>query len=261
MAGTAPAPGVGALLRQWRRRRNLSQMDVALSAAVSNRHLSFIETGRSRPSREMVLHLADRLDVPLRDRNGLLLAAGYAPEYGERPLGDDEMASVREALARFLAAHEPYPALVADARCDILMANDALGVLLDGVAPHLLQAPNAMRIALHPEGMAPRILNLEEWGAHLLHVLARRAEAEADPALQALHDELAGYPGVDAGRAPGGVGAGIVIPLRLRARDGGELTFLSTTSRFGTAVDVTLAGVWVEAFYPADAHTAAVLTG
>jgi transcriptional regulator with XRE-family HTH domain len=263
MAAPSP-PAVGPLLRGWRRRRNLSQMEVALTAAVSTRHLSFIETGRARPSREMVLHLAERLDVPLGERNALLLAAGYAPEYRERDMGDAEMAAVRDALGRFLAAHEPYPALVADRRCDIVMTNGALGVLLEGVAPSLLQPPaNAMRIALHPDGMAPRIANLQEWSGHLLHVLRRRAEAEGDPELAALHDELAGLPGVDPGQAAPGGGAGVVVPLRLRAADGGggELTFLSTTSRFGTALDVTLAGLWIEAFYPADEATAAALAG
>ena len=161
MAITSPAHGVGELLRGWRRRRNLSQMEVALTAAVSNRHLSFIETGRARPSREMVLHLAERLEVPLRERNGLLLAAGYAPEYRERALDDDDMAAVRDALGRFLSAHEPYPALVADRRCDIVMTNASLGVLLEGVAPELLEPPaNTLRIALHPDGMAPHIVNL-----------------------------------------------------------------------------------------------------
>jgi transcriptional regulator with XRE-family HTH domain len=257
MAAPSP-PAVGPLLRGWRRRRNLSQMEVALTAAVSSRHLSFIETGRSRPSREMVLHLADRLDVPLGERNALLLAAGYAPEYRERGLDDAEMAAVRDALGRFLAAHEPYPALVADRRCDIVMTNGALGVLLEGVASELLQpAANAMRIALHPRGMAPRILNLPEWSGHLLHVLARRAEAEGDPDLRALHDELAALPGIDP--MPPSPAAGVVVPLRLRAGDGGELTFLSTTSRFGTALDVTLAGLWIEAFYPADDATAEAL--
>ena len=260
MAAHSP-PAVGPLLRGWRRRRNMSQMEVALTAAVSSRHLSFIETGRSRPSREMVLHLAERLDVPLGERNILLLAAGYAPEYRERGLDDAEMAAVRDALGRFLDAHEPYPALVADRRCDIVMTNGALGVLLDGVAPKLLQPPaNAMRIALHPDGMAPRILNLPEWSGHLLQVLRRRAEAEGAPELTALHDELAALPGVELAPPTTGAAAGVVVPLRLRSADGGgELTFLSTTSRFGTALDVTLAGLWIEAFYPAADATAEAL--
>jgi transcriptional regulator with XRE-family HTH domain len=259
MAVSSP-PAVGPLLRSWRRRRNLSQMEVALTAAVSSRHLSFIETGRARPSREMVLHLAERLDVPLGERNALLLAAGYAPEYRERSLDDAEMAAVRDVLGRFLTAHEPYPALVADRRCDIVMTNGALGVLLEGVAPELLQPPaNAMRIALHPDGMAPRILNLPELSGHVLHNLRRRAEAEGDRDLEALHDELAALPGVDPSPPAAGPGAGVVAPLRLRAADGGELVFISTTSRFGTALDVTLAGLWIEAFYPADEATAEAL--
>ena len=260
MATTSPAHGVGELLRGWRRRRNLSQMEVALTAAVSNRHLSFIETGRARPSREMVLHLAERLEVPLRERNGLLLAAGYAPEYRERGLDDHDMAAVRDAIGRFLSAHEPYPALVADRHCDIVMTNASLGVLLEGVAPELLEPPaNTLRIALHPDGMAPRIVNLAEMSAHLLQGLRRRMAAEADPALAELHDELAGYPGVRVDPVHAGAAAGIVVPLRLRRADGGELAFLSTTSTFGTALDVTLAGLWIEAFYPADDETARAL--
>jgi transcriptional regulator with XRE-family HTH domain len=261
VATTSAQPPVGELLRGWRERRNLSQMQVALTSAVSSRHLSFVETGRARPSREMVLHLAERLEVPLRDRNRLLLAAGYAPQYRERPLADDDMASVREALERFLAAHEPYPALVADRLCEIRMANEAIGVLVEGVSPELLGPPgNVMRIALHPDGMAPRILNLSEWSGHLLRRLRRRAEATGDDELAALHDELAGYPGVHSEPpAAHGAGADIVLPLRLRAAGGDELTFLSTTATFGAAVDVTLAELWLEAFYPADEATARAL--
>ena len=173
-------PRVGELLRGWRQRRRVSQLDLSLGAAVSARHLSFIETGRARPSREMVLHLAERLEVPLRERNGLLLAAGYAPAYGERSLGDPEMEAARTALDRFLLAHEPYPALVVDRAWTIIASNAAVGLLLDGVAPHLLEPPaNALRIALHPEGIAPRIANLAEWSGHLIERLGRRAGSRA----------------------------------------------------------------------------------
>jgi transcriptional regulator with XRE-family HTH domain len=253
-------PSVGELLRSWRRRRSLSQLELALNADVSARHVSFLETGRSRPSREMVLHLAEQLDVPLRERNGLLLAAGYAPEYAERSLETKEMEPVRQALDRFLRAHEPYPAIVVDRHYGLMAANDAVGVLTAGVAPELLEPPaNALRITLHPDGMAPRIANLEDWSAHLLHQVRRQASITGDPDLERLHDELAGYPGVTA-QTPHEDGASSEILLPLRIRDGDqELEFFSTISTFGTAVDITLAELSIEAFYPANARTAARL--
>jgi transcriptional regulator with XRE-family HTH domain len=256
-ASAAPAP-IGELLRQWRRRRSLSQLELALDAAVSSRHVSFLETGRARPSREMVIRLAEHLDVPLRDRNAMLLAAGYAPLYAERSLESEEMTPVRQALDRFLRAHEPYPAVVIDRRYDLVAANDALSVLIEGVAPELLQPPaNALRVTLHPDGMAPRILNLGEWSAHLLARLRRQASLTGDPDLERLYDELAGYPGVEVQAPPEEVsGAEIVLPLRLRERDGTELGFFSTISTFGTAIDITLSELAVEAFYPANAATA-----
>src|SRR5437763_3104200 len=191
-------PTVGGLLREWRQQRHMSQLDLASLAGVSSRHLSFVETGRARPSRQMVLRLAEELEVPLRERNALLLAAGYAPVYPERPLEAPEMASVREAIERFLRAHEPYPAVVIDRYHNLVSANDALDLLLVGVAPDLLEPPaNALRIALHPRGMAPRTLNLAEWSAHLLHRLRREAQITGDEQLGTLYDELAGYPGVE----------------------------------------------------------------
>jgi transcriptional regulator with XRE-family HTH domain len=250
----APAP-VGELLRAWRRRRNLSQLELALEADVSARHLSFLETGRSRPSREMVIRLAEELEVPLRERNGMLLAAGYAPVYPERPLDAAEMSPVREALDRFLRAHEPYPAVVVDRHHNLVAANESLDLLLAGVAPELLTPPvNGMRIALHPDGMAKRTLNLPEWSAHLLARVRREAQVTGDPALAALHDELASYPGVHAAPPQPEVQPGdIVLPLRLRDADGtGELAFFSTLSTFGTAADITLAELAIEAFYPAN---------
>jgi transcriptional regulator with XRE-family HTH domain len=251
---------VGDLLRFWRRRRSVSQLELSLNCAVSTRHLSFIETGRARPSREMVLHLAEQLDMPLRERNRLLLAAGFAPQYGARSLDDAQMAPVRDALQRFLRAHEPYPAVVVDGRWNLVAGNGALAVLTAGVAPALLEPPaNALRIALHPQGMAPEIVNLEEWSSHLLERLRRRVALTADDELERLHRELAGYPGIAAGApAHETAAADIVLPLRIR-RDGGELSFLSTISTFGTAVDVTLAELAIEAFYPADDATAAAL--
>jgi transcriptional regulator with XRE-family HTH domain len=256
----AERPSVGALLRGWRQRRSLSQLELALNAAVSSRHVSFLETGRARPSREMLLHLAEHLEVPLRERNGLLLAAGYAPQYAERQLDQPEMAPVREALERFLRAHEPYPALVLDRHYNLVSANDAVAVLTAGVAPELLAPPaNALRATLHPSGMAPRIKNLGEWSAHLLHRLRRQASLTGDPELERLHDELSGYPGVSSEPPPEeSTGADILLALRL-VHDAGELAFFSTVSTFGTAIDITLAELSIEAFYPANAATATVL--
>lgn len=258
----AAPSNAGELLREWRKRRNLSQFELALRSAVSGRHLSFIETGRARPSREMVLHLAQRLDIPLRDRNRLLLAAGYAPLYVERSLDDDAMASVRAALDRFLAAHEPYPAVVVDRHWNMVAANRAVAVLTEGVTPWLLEPPaNALRATLHPDGMAPHILNLGEWSRHLLARLRREAEATGDEALRELHDELAAYPGVVSESEPGDEDPGkIVLPLQLRS-GGRGLTLFSTVTTFGTPLDITLSELAIEAFYPADDETAAVLLG
>jgi transcriptional regulator with XRE-family HTH domain len=256
---TAPAP-VGELLRSWRRRRSLSQLELALNAAVSSRHVSFLETGRAKPSREMVLHLAEHLEVPLRDRNALLLAAGYAPVYAERSLETEEMGPARQALDRFLRAHEPYPAVVVDRHYNLVAANDAIAVITDGVAPELLDPPaNGLRLTLHPRGVAPRILNLAQWSGHLLERLRRQASTTGDPELESLHDELAGYPGValEPPHEPG-VAADIALPLRLSEGER-ELAFFSTISTFGTAVDVTLAELSIEAFYPANAQTASRL--
>src|SRR5580692_8063922 len=177
MAVAAASAPIGEMLRAWRRRRSLSQLELSLNAGVSSRHLSFLETGRSQPSREMVLHLAEELEVPPRERNSMLLAAGFAPLYTERSLQEPQMALVRQAIDRFLRAHEPYPALVVDRNHDLLASNDALQVLLDGVAPQLLVPPaNALRIALHPSGIAPRTLNFGEWSAHLMQRLQREMQ-------------------------------------------------------------------------------------
>jgi transcriptional regulator with XRE-family HTH domain len=247
--------GIGNLLREWRRRRHLSQLELALEAGVSARHVSFVETGRSRPSAEMVLHLAEQLEVPLRDRNQLLLAAGYAPRFGERSLDEPEMEPVREAIDLVLKAHDPYAAAVVDRAWNLVAANDGIGLLTKGAAPELLEPPaNALRIALHPDGMAPRILNLGEWRAHLLARLARQAAVTGDEDLTALYEELSAYPGPPADDSAG-ADLGIFVPLRLRAGNG-ELAFLSTVTTFGTAVDITVAELSIEAFLPADEHTA-----
>ena len=252
----ASRPPVGAMLREWRRRRHLSQLELALGSGISSRHLSFVETGRSRPSAEMVLHLAEQLEVPLRDRNQLLLAAGFAPAFAQRELDAPEMGPVRDAIDQVLRGHEPYPALVVDGHWGLVAANRALAVLLDGVAEHLLQPPvNVLRVSLHPEGLAPRILNLRQWREHLLERLARDAIATGDPALTVLHDELASY-AAGSPSAPLDPAFGeIAVPLRLRHRDA-ELAFISTRTTFGTAVDVTVAELSIESFFPGDPHTA-----
>jgi transcriptional regulator with XRE-family HTH domain len=256
VAVPAVRPAVGSLLREWRQRRRLSQLELALSSGVSSRHLSFVETGRSRPSAELVLHLAEELDVPLRDRNHLLLAAGYAPRFAEHDLDAPELGPIREAIDLLLRGHEPYPALVVDRHWGLVAANRALGALLGGVAPHLLEPPvNVLRVSLHPDGLAPRIVNLRQWRAHLLERLAREAFASGDPALAALHEELRGY-----GEPAEGADAAtyIAVPLRLRHGDG-ELSFISTKTTFGTAVDVTVAELAIESFFPADEQTAAAM--
>jgi transcriptional regulator with XRE-family HTH domain len=254
----ASRPPVGGMLREWRRRRRLSQLELALESGVSSRHLSFVETGRSRPSADMVLHLAEQLDVPLRDRNDLLLAAGYAPAFTQRDLDAPEMGPVREAIEQVLRAHEPYPALVVDRHWGLVSANRPVGMFLEGVAGHLLEPPvNVLRLSMHPDGLAPRIVNLDEWRAHLLERLARDAIATGDPALTVLHDELARYPAGGGRDASVDLAFGaIAIPLRVRGKDGRELAFISTKTSFGTAVDITAAELSIESFFPADATTA-----
>jgi transcriptional regulator with XRE-family HTH domain len=260
--GSAMHP-VGSLLREWRQRRRLSQLDLALGADVSARHVSFIETGRSVPSREMVLHLAQRLDVPLRERNALLLAAGYAPAFRERPLSDPALAAARQAVELVLSGHEPYPAIAVDRHWSLLASNQAAARLLAGVAPALLQPPaNVLRLSLHPDGMAPRIVNLPEWRAHLFARLGHQVDVTADPVLVDLLKELRDYPAPE-GSAPGARveepdAAGVVVPLKLRS-PAGILSFISTTTVFGTPVEVTLSELALETFFPADAATAALL--
>jgi transcriptional regulator with XRE-family HTH domain len=254
---------VGDLLREWRQRRRLSQLELALEANTSARHVSFVETGRSVPSRQMLLRLAAQLDVPLRERNVLLLAAGYAPAFQERPLDDPALAGAREAVSLVLAGHEPYPALAVDRHWTLLASNRAVMPLLSGVSPALLSPPvNVLRLSLHPDGLAARIANLPEWRAHLIARLRRQVASSADPVLAALVEELLQYP-VTHPPAGGAAGTehpydGIVIPLRLIS-PAGVLSFVSTTTVFGTPVDITLSELALETFFPADAGTAAVL--
>jgi transcriptional regulator with XRE-family HTH domain len=260
--------GFGDLLRRWRVTRRLSQLDLSAATGVSTRHLSFLETGRARPSRQIILFLAEQLDVPLRDRNELLLAAGFAPVYGDRALDDPAMRPVRESIERLLAAHEPYPALVMDSRWNRLLANDGTRLFIHGVAPFLLTEPvNALRLTLHPQGMAPRLANLAEWSQHMLRHLRRRISQTADPALAALYDELAAYPGVTAPPGPsdppgaaGEPGERVVLPLEYRSPRG-LLRFLNTTTSFGAPLDAALSEVVIESFYPADEPTRLALLG
>jgi len=247
---------VGQLLRGWRERRMLTQLELALRADVSARHLSFVETGRSRPTSDMILRIAQHLDVPLRERNVLLLSGGYAPAFPAHRLADPPMRHVHEAIEHVLRAHEPYPAVVIDGQWDVVAANDAVPLLTAGAAAALLEPPvNVLRLSLHPDGMAPRIVNLAEWRAHLLDRLDRDIESTAAPALIELRDELATYPSPP--HADTDTRA-ILVPLRLRVQHA-VLSLLSTTTVFGTPRDVTLAELAIESFYPADAETAAFL--
>jgi transcriptional regulator with XRE-family HTH domain len=249
---------VGDLLREWRQRRHRSQLDLALDAEISARHLSFLETGRSRPSRDMVLHLAEQLDVPLRDRNVLLHAAGFAPVFPERPLNDPALQTARHAIDQVLAGHEPFPALAVDRHWTLVAANQMTQRLMSGVAEQLLQPPvNVLRVAMHPDGLAPRTVNFAEWRAHLLSRLRHQIRVTADPVLVRLLRELREYPAPDDAHAEPDP-MSVVVPFRMTS-EAGELAFFSTITVFGTPVDITLSELALEAFYPADATTAEAL--
>jgi transcriptional regulator with XRE-family HTH domain len=250
---------VGDMLREWRQRRRMSQLLLASEADISTRHLSFVESGRALPSREMIMHLAERLDVPLRARNSLLVAAGYAPLYRERPLSDPQLGAAREAVDLVLKGHEPFPALAIDRHWTIVAMNHALAPLMTSAKPALLEAPvNVLRLSMHPDGIASQIVNWHVWRAHLLARLQRQIDVSADDTLAALHEELAAYPtppGVEpADNGPLSPREQIAVPLRLRT-DIGVLSFFSTTTVFGTPVDVTLSELAIEALFPADAQT------
>jgi len=255
---------VGALVRTWRQQRGLSQLDLAAEADISQKHLSFIESGRAAPSRDMVLGLAEHLDVPLRERNAMLLAAGFAPIFRDRPLTDAALAGALATIERLLKAHEPFPALTIDRHWTMVRANAAVAPLLAAVDPALMKPPvNVLRVSLHPRGLAPLIVNLAEWRAHLLERLRRQVRITRDPVLEALARELTAYPGGAAravNHAPSPIGDEIAVPLRLRTH-GGVLSFLSTVTVFGTPVEITLSELSLEAFYPADPETAAALVG
>jgi transcriptional regulator with XRE-family HTH domain len=251
---------VGEQVRHWRQRRRLSQLDLACEAEISTRHLSFIETGRATPSREMVLHLAESLDVPLRQRNSLLLAAGFAPIFQERSLDDPALRPAREAIETLLRAHEPFPALAIDRHWNLVAANRAIAPLIAGAAAELLKPPvNVLRLSLHPKGVAPRIVNLAQWRAHLLFRLRRQFAETADPRLGDLMAELTAYPHGGTGGPAHDLSA-IAVPLQLRT-ERGILSLLSATMMFGTPLDPTLAELALETFLPADAATAEALRG
>ncbi|WP_448951319.1 helix-turn-helix domain-containing protein [Labrys neptuniae] len=255
-----PARGVGDHLRAWRQHRRLSQLDFALEAEISQRHLSFMESGRAKPSREMVLHLAERLEVPLRERNALLLAAGYAPVYPERALDDPALALAREAVDLVIRGHEPYPALAVDRHWTLVAANKAIAPLLTGVADKSLLEPpvNVLRLGLHPDGLAPHTVNLPEWREHLIERLRQQIAASGDQTLAALLEELSSYPVPKTRAKPRADLGGIVVPFELQTPQG-LLSFFSTTTVFGTPVDITLSELALECFYPANAETAEIL--
>jgi transcriptional regulator with XRE-family HTH domain len=257
----AASPPFGEHLRHWRQRRRLSQLDLAQEADISTRHLSFVETGRSVPSREMVIRLAERLNVPLRERNALLVAAGYAPMYRERPLDDPALAAARQAVELILKSHEPNPALAVDRHWNLVSANRMVPHLMAGADASLLQPPvNVLRLSLHPLGLAPKIANLLQWRNHLFERLRQQIHATGDSTLAALLEELRAYPApaADGDLHLEGEHLGVVMPFQFRTPSG-VLSFISTTTIFGTPVDVTLQELAVETFFPADAQTAQAL--
>jgi transcriptional regulator with XRE-family HTH domain len=260
IAHRAAPRAFGDHLRHWRQHRRLSQLDLAQEAEISTRHLSFVETGRSVPSREMVLRLAERLDVPLRERNALLVAAGYAPMYRERPLDDPALAPARKAVDLILQSHEPWPALAVDRHWNLVAANRMLPHLMQDADASLLQAPvNVLRLSLHPQGLAPRIANLVQWREHIFERLRQQVHATGDSALAGLLDELRALPvpeGCDENLE--GELLGVAMPFRFRT-PAGTLNFISTTTIFGTPVDVTLQELALETFFPADEATAQAL--
>ncbi|WP_424644742.1 helix-turn-helix domain-containing protein [Embleya sp. AB8] len=257
---TRPTQPIGDLLRQWRKRRLLSQLELAGQAEISPRHLSFIENGRSAPSRDIVLRLAEALGLELRERNPLLLAAGYAPVYHETSLEAPHMGAVRAMLRQVLAAHEPYPAVVLDRYWNRVEANQPAMLFRVGVSEELLREPlNLLRLTLHPEGLAPLITNLGEWRAHLLSRLRQQVIATADPHIIKLHDELVAYPCAQPEPGIELPGPGdIAVPLRMSYGEH-TLNFFSTMATFGTPLDITVAELAIESFYPADPATAEVL--
>jgi transcriptional regulator with XRE-family HTH domain len=250
---------VGSLLREWRGRRRLSQLELALDAGVSSRHLSFVETGRSHPGRDMLLRILAALEVPFREQNQLLLAAGHAPAYPERSIDDPELAPVRDALELVLSGHEPYPAVAVDRAWNMVTSNSAMRRLADQVEidPELLEPPiNVIRIGLHPRGLAPLFVNLGDWRAHWLRQLERQLAATGDPQLAVLIDEVAGYPKPEHEDAPEADFEEMLGPVRMRTPDGGELSFFGMFATFDTPFEVTTSELAIELLFPADQTTA-----
>jgi transcriptional regulator with XRE-family HTH domain len=263
-AATTVATPVGGLLRIWRERRRMSQLELAGAADISARHVSFLETGRSAPSRAMLLRLAERLEIPLRERNALLLSAGYAPMYSERRLDDPALRQARTAVDLVIAGHAPYPALAVDRHWTMVSANASVGLMLANVDARLLQPPvNVLRLGLHPDGLAPRVENYMQWRTHLLMRLRQQIAATADPILIELLAELESYPmtarsGGHAGPTDDADYGGVIVPFRLRTEHG-VLSFFGTTTVFGTPLDVTLSELAIESFFPADPETTEAL--
>lgn len=250
---------IGSLIKSWRERRRKSQLDLSLDAEISTRHLSFVETGRARPSREMILLLAENLEIPLRERNRILITGGYAPQFSEKSFDDISLSAAREAVELILQGHEPFPALAIDRHWNIVAANKTVPLLLEGVSEKLLAAPiNVLRLTLHAEGLASRIANLEQWRAHLLRRLEKQIDDTADAELENLLKELRGY-GSKGKEKNIESEHGIVIPLKLESKFG-TLSFISTTTVFGTPVDVTVSEIALETFFPADETTREIIS-
>ncbi|MBS4083879.1 MAG: helix-turn-helix transcriptional regulator [Rhizobiales bacterium] len=258
MAQTKPA---GEVLREWRQRRRMTQLDLALEADISAKHLSFLETGRAQPSREMVLHLAEQLDMPLRERNSLLVAAGFAPVFSERPLTDPSLGKAKEAVELVLKAHEPFPAVAVDRHWNVVYANKPIGVLISGVPAQLLQPPlNIIRVSLHPDGLASKIVNFHEVRAHLIARLKRQIDLSGDAKLAELLREISAYPKPSRSVVPIREGnADDVVIKTILDTPAGRLSLFSTMTIFGSPVDVTLSELAIESFFPADSDTAAIL--
>lgn len=261
MANAQPQSEIGPLLRQWRQSRHLTQLELALDAGVSARHLSFVETGRSRPGRETLLRILERLGVPFRERNRLLLAAGHAPAYPERSLDDPDLALVRDALDGVLSSHEPYPAVAVDRVWNMVAANSGMLALFEGVeiAPELLESPiNVLRIGLHPRGLAPRFINVGDWQAHWARHLEHQVAATGDERLTALLEEISSYPVPEPKRDAAAEIADeeMMGPVRIRTSDGGELAFFGMFANFDTPFEVTTSELAVELLFPADRKTA-----
>jgi transcriptional regulator with XRE-family HTH domain len=257
----AVAKPVGDVLREWRQRRRMTQLDLALDAEISAKHLSFLETGRAQPSREMVLNLAERLEIPLRERNTLLVSAGYAPLYRERRIDDPSLEKAKAAIDLLLKGHEPYPAIAVDRHWNLVAANKPIGILMAGASPHLLKPPvNVLRLSLHPEGLAPKIINYHEWRAHLIARLKRQVDLSGDAKLAELLREISAYPKPSRSVVPirEGDADEVVVPLQFETH-AGRVSLFSTMTIFGSPVDVTLSELAIESFFPADSDSAALL--